>query len=474
MEVFVIGLNGKGLMPTSPREARLLLREKKASVVRKTPFTIRLNYKTGSTCQDVKLGIDTGSQHIGVAVVSSNEVLEKSDYELRSTMEKRSLLETRKTYRRSRRYRKTRYRHPKFKPSTRREYSEKPISRHKHKTHWKKLPNSFTSSRRKGWLPPSIQSKVDMHIRIIHNYLEALPVNTRLTIETTRFDMAKFQNSKIQGAEYQQGPQYGFENLKAYVFARDNYTCQCCKKKGGQIRDDGTVVKLIMHHINFRSKAATDNPKGIATICDRCHSSEAHKPGGILYDWMVSNKKISRGLRDMTMENIVSLRLRQAFPTAYFTFGNFTKPNRETIRLSKTHANDAVAIALCQEITNGSIVGVKDTAETVLYKQIRRKKRSLHEANPRKGRKEPNRTAKRNSKNTSRVGAFSLYDKVEYNGQIGWITGFSGKSKAYVQTFDGKYLTQAGKTYKFISLSSLCILTKCNGWISTIRTKKTA
>jgi hypothetical protein len=186
---------------------------------------------------------------------------------------------------------------------------------------------------------------------------------------------------------------------------------------------------------------------------------------------MVSNKKISRGLRDMTMENIISSRLRQAFPTACFTFGNFTKPNRETIRLSKTHANDAVAIALCQEITNGSIIGVKDATETILYKQIRRKKRSLHEANPRKGRKEPNRIAKRNSRNTPRVGAFSLYDKVEYNGQIGWITGFSGKSSAYIQKFDGKYLTPTGKAYKLISLSNICILAKCNGWISTTRTK---
>jgi hypothetical protein len=139
--------------------------------------------------------------------------------------------------------------------------------------------------------------------------------------------------------------------------------------------------------------------------------------------------------------------------------------------LSKSHDNDAVAIALCKEITSGNIVGVKDAKETVLYKQIRRKKRSLHEANPRKGRKEPNRTAERNSKNTPRVGSFSLYDKVEYNGQTGWITGFSGKYNAYVQTFDGKYLTPTGKTYKNISLSSLCILAKCNGWISTTRTK---
>ena len=69
MSVFVVGLNGCRLMPVSERKARLLLKGGKASVYRKVPFTIKLNYKTGSTVQPGYLGIDTGSQHIGVSVV---------------------------------------------------------------------------------------------------------------------------------------------------------------------------------------------------------------------------------------------------------------------------------------------------------------------------------------------------------------------------------------------------------------------
>lgn len=69
MNVFVVGLNGCRLMPVSERKARLLLDDGKASVYRKVPFTIKLNYKTGSTTQPGYLGIDTGSQHIGVSVV---------------------------------------------------------------------------------------------------------------------------------------------------------------------------------------------------------------------------------------------------------------------------------------------------------------------------------------------------------------------------------------------------------------------
>ena len=51
MSVFVVGLNGCRLMPVSERKARLLLKGGKASVYRKVPFTIKLNYKTGSTVQ---------------------------------------------------------------------------------------------------------------------------------------------------------------------------------------------------------------------------------------------------------------------------------------------------------------------------------------------------------------------------------------------------------------------------------------
>ena len=117
MSVFVVGLNGCRLMPVSERKARLLLKGGKASVYRKVPFTIKLNYKTGSTVQPGYLGIDTGSQHIGVSVVRKDgTVLHKEEIGLRDSMSKRKLLESRASSRRGRRYRKTRYRHPKWKP----------------------------------------------------------------------------------------------------------------------------------------------------------------------------------------------------------------------------------------------------------------------------------------------------------------------------------------------------------------------
>lgn len=227
MSVFVVGLNGCRLMPVSERKARLLLKGGKASVYRKVPFTIKLNYKTGSTVQPGYLGIDTGSQHIGVSVVRQDgTVLHKEEIGLRDSMSKRKLLESRASSRRGRRYRKTRYRHPKWKPKTKRIYSEKADRKGRH---WKKQKNTFTSKRQAGWLPPSLQSKTDHHIQWIRKLLHLLPEGYRLSIELGRFDPARMKDPGIHGELYQKGPQYDYENVRAYVLARDGYA----KRKAG-------------------------------------------------------------------------------------------------------------------------------------------------------------------------------------------------------------------------------------------------
>lgn len=71
--VYVQNKDGKPLMPTTRYcYVRLLLKEKKARVVSRTPFTIRLNYDTPDITQDLILGIDPGRTNIGVAVVKED------------------------------------------------------------------------------------------------------------------------------------------------------------------------------------------------------------------------------------------------------------------------------------------------------------------------------------------------------------------------------------------------------------------
>ena len=68
-------------MPCSPRKARLLLKQNKAKVIKREPFTIQLKYATGEVKQDINLGIDAGSKQIGVSATTEKEVLSKNPQE---------------------------------------------------------------------------------------------------------------------------------------------------------------------------------------------------------------------------------------------------------------------------------------------------------------------------------------------------------------------------------------------------------
>ena len=112
MRVFVWNKRGKPLMPCSPAKARHLLKEKKAAVVRRTPFTIQLTIATGESKQPVTLGVDAGYKHVGLSASTEKAELYASEVELRQDVS--DLLSARRALRQSRRSRNTRYRAPRF------------------------------------------------------------------------------------------------------------------------------------------------------------------------------------------------------------------------------------------------------------------------------------------------------------------------------------------------------------------------
>lgn len=65
--VYVLNKHGEPLMPCSPRKARLLLKQKKACVIKRTPFTVKLLHGSAGYKQPVTLGVDAGSKHIGIS-----------------------------------------------------------------------------------------------------------------------------------------------------------------------------------------------------------------------------------------------------------------------------------------------------------------------------------------------------------------------------------------------------------------------
>ncbi len=145
--------------------------------------------------------------------------------------------------------------------------------------------------------------------------------------------------------------------------------------------------------------------------------------------------------------NTIRKKVFAKYPNAKIVYGSFTTLRRKEFDLEKTHYNDAIAISGVEE-------GYKDETEIFKIKQFRKKKRSLHEANLRKGRKEPNRNAKRNAKNTKYSKGFYLNDRVKVFGKVGFISGFC-KGGVFVRDIEGNYITKAGKNYKQVSYKDL-------------------
>ena len=234
MLVYVLNQNGKPLMPCTAVKARILLKQEKAKAVRKEPFTIQLLYGSSGYKQDITLGVDAGAKHIGLSASTKKRELYSADVELRTDIV--DLISTRRELRRSRRNRKTRYRKARF---DNRKKSE-------------------------GWVAPSIENRINAHISVIEKVHRILPI-TAIIVETASFDIQKIKNPEIQCAEYQQGEQLGFWNVREYVLFRDGHTCQHC---GGKSKDK----VLNVHHLESR-KTGGDAPNNLITLCETCHSA---------------------------------------------------------------------------------------------------------------------------------------------------------------------------------------------------------
>ena len=203
MYVYVISKSGKPLMPTKKLgKVRHLLKDGRAKVVQRTPFTIQLTYDSKEFTQNVTLGVDAGSKTIGLSATTDEYEIYASNVILRNDIVK--LLSDRRALRTSRRNRKRRYRPARF--------------------------DNRVKSKKKGWLAPSVQNKINTHINVIRDILKILPI-TKIIIEIAQFDIQKIKNPDISGTEYQQGEQLDFWNVREYVLCRDNHECQYCHGK---------------------------------------------------------------------------------------------------------------------------------------------------------------------------------------------------------------------------------------------------
>lgn len=298
--VYVLDIDGNPLMPTNQSKSRRMLKCGKAKVVRKRPFTIQLTYQSTHYKQDIKLGIDTGYENIGLSANTKKKETYASEVKLRTNMSK--LISDKSMYRKGRR-RKLWYRKPRF----------------------------LNRGIKKGWLAPSVLHKINSHLNIIKKIHQILPI-TKIIIETAKFDIQKIKNPDIQGKEYQEGEQSGFNNVKAYVRYRDGHQCRNCNK---------SKTKLHVHHIESR-KTGGDREGNLLTLCKKCH--EGYHNGKI----KLKIKKV-KGYKAETFMSTMRKRLIEELRSKYNdveeTFGYLTKENRLKNKLEKSHVNDAFCIA---------------------------------------------------------------------------------------------------------------------------------
>ena len=383
--VYVISQEGRPLMPCSNVIARLLLKNGKAKVKKREPFTIKLTYKTTNYTQNLTLGVDTGSGTLGSAVVRDNgDVVYMSEVTVRNDITDK--MSQRARYRRNRRNRKTRYR----------------------KARWLNRANSMSDDR----FSPTMQSKLHSHVKEIEYIRSILPI-TKMVFETGQFDTHLMKNPALASPAvrhwgYQKGINYGFENTRAMVLCRDGYTCHYCK---GRHKDS----RLEVHHIVFRSRGGSDEESNLVTLCHTCHKD--------LHDGKIRLRlsgKEKGNLKYATQMNMIRKQLFRIYPDAVETFGYVTKANRQHLGMDKEHFYDACTIAA---------QGNPFTVKCPLYKK---KCVSDGDFQKTKGIRSEQPIV------TDKICGFRKFDKVRYFGHDYFIKGRMSTGYAILMDVDGR------------------------------------
>lgn len=408
-------------MPTHAAKARILLRQGKATVVKRVPFCIQLRYPVSNRIQSVTVGIDDGGIMVGIAAVSCGKAIYQEEVKLRTDIKK--LLDTRRSYRRDRRNRKTRYRQPRF--------LNRRASISTCKVCGGNAPASQVMCRRclglvggvhqrhEGIkktvfrLPPSIRAKKEAIARTVTKL--PFPI-AKIRLEDTYFDTQAMENPDITREGYQSGPLLYEKNFKNACKTRDGYKCRVCKVE----------TNLQVHHIKLKSKGGTDKLSNLMTLCSDCH--EKHHKEGLRLPKQMSTLYVSAAHVQQGKHYLQS-KLCSIAPLST-TFGYITAYRRNQAGLPKSHVNDALMIA------DESARPLSEFLKTVC---VRPRKRSTHEATARKGCKEPNRTQKRNAKNTRSLKGIKRWDTVEFGNKVGFVASFGG-SGCYLVDIEGNYI----------------------------------
>ncbi|MDT4778180.1 RRXRR protein [compost metagenome] len=335
MAVFVLGRNGKALMPCSEKRARLLLARGRARVHRVVPFVIRLVDRdaTSSQFQLMRIKLDPGSKATGVALVRDTEHVDRATGEILRGAAVLNLFElmhrgrqisealiARRSMRRRRRG-NLRYRAPRF----------------------------LNRTRPAGWLAPSLQHRVDTTLAWVRRLTRWAPV-TALSSELVRFDMQALENPEVSGVEYQQGTLAGYE-VREYLLEKWGRKCAYCGAEH---------VPLQIEHIVARARGGSNRVSNLTLACRPCNQAKGAQPVAVFL--AKTPKRLAtilaqakRPLKDAAAVNATRWALANALRATglpvELASGGRTKFNRTTLGVPKAHALDAVCVGTLEAVT---------------------------------------------------------------------------------------------------------------------------
>ena len=318
--VFVVDTNGQQLNPVPPGQARRLLKQRLAAIYRRYPFTIVLKYTVSvPKIQPYQLKIDPGSKVSGLAIVRDDKVIWGAELTHRGQQIKNDL-ESRRAIRRHRRNRKTRYRRARF----------------------------LNRSRKPGWLPPSLESRVENILTWVNRIRRYVPI-TEISQELVKFDTQAMENPEISGIEYQQGELAGYE-IREYLLEKWGRKCAYCNAQN---------VPLEIEHIHPSSKGGSSRVSNLTIACRHCNEAKGNQE---LKDFLAQKpellnritKQAKKPLKDAAAVNSTRWqlfnRLKETSLPVETATGGRTKYNRTRLELPKTHWLDAACVGVVSHL----------------------------------------------------------------------------------------------------------------------------
>lgn len=343
MLIFVIDSRNKPLYPTTKEKwAETMVKRGKAKWIRKRIIILKLAYAVNEQPRDQEsyfsIGIDTGYMNIGYCVYKiTGTKIQKLFFgeAVLRTPKIKELLKERKDYRtlrrQARRHRtcNTKFRHPRGK-----------------------------NRLNKLCLTPSVRHLIQSHKNILKFICKVIPKDkVKINLEYASFDTQKISQTYNPSGE-------GYGNQKAYILARDNHTCRNC----GAVSSVTNYVELHVHHKIERNQGGTNRANNLITLCLKCHT--AHHAGSIN-----CNRKLPGQMRDTGVLNTAMpfiYKLYAAFIPTYKYFGYETKATAQKFKIKKSHANDAMILALNDLV----ITAGRDFNIEINLQQFRRQNRA--------------------------------------------------------------------------------------------------